>query len=422
MLAANFDDNQGKYRRKVFIGDLKIGMYVQELDRPWAETPFMFQGFPIKSDNEIDKLIEICDYVYIDVERGIDVPRAMRKPVAPDKSTARKLLEIANTSRTENCYPDTTDVEVELETSKKIYENAHQAVTDMFETLGNSGKVNVLELRDTTTRIVESVLRNPDAFMLMQKLKYKDRYHYAHAINSCALAAAFCRHLGLPREELKEISLGALMLDIGILKMPTALIRKQGRLTPAMFKLVKCHVEFGIKFLESIAEFPKTAKEMVATHHERVNGKGYPKGLRGEQIPVCGRIAAIVDVYLAMTSERPYKKPLSAHEAICEIYKWRKTDFHEELVEQFIQCIGAYPTGTLVELNSGQVGIILSQNRLRHLYPKILLILNADKTHYQEPHTLDLWEHAQKYKGKILDIKRALESDAFGIDPADYYL
>jgi HD-GYP domain-containing protein (c-di-GMP phosphodiesterase class II) len=422
MLASGIDDNQDTHRKKVAIRELEVGMYVQELDRPWAETPFMFQGFPIKSSNEIDMLLELCEYVYIDVERGMDAPRVYRKPAASGRSVAQELLDIANVAHTESVYPDTTDVEEELDAAKKIYEDAHQSVHDMFDVLGSGGKVNILEIRDTTNRIVDSVLRNPDAFVLLQKLKCKDRYHYSHAINSCALAASFSRHLGLPREELKEIALGALMLDIGILKMPVALLKKQGRLTPAMFKLVRHHVDFGIQFVKNIPEFPKTAQEMVATHHERVNGKGYPRGLAGEQIPVCGRIAAIVDCYLAMTGERPYKDPISDYAAISEIYKWRNIDFHEELVEQFIQCVGAYPTGTLVELSSGQVGIILSQNRLRRLYPKVLLILNADKTHYQEPHTLDLWEYARESKGEVLDIKRALESDAFGINPADYYL
>jgi len=422
MLASNVDDNKDTHRKKVAIQELEVGMYVQELDRPWADSPFMFQGFPIKSDDEIDMLLELCEYVYIDVERGMDAPHVYRKPVASGKSVAQELLNIASIANTENIYPDTADVEDELDAAKKIYEDAHQSVHDIFDVLGGGGKVNILDIRDTTNRIVDSVLRNPDAFVLLQKLKYKDRYHYAHAINSCALAASFSRHLGLPREELKEIALGALMLDIGILKMPDALLKKQGRLTPAMFKLVRYHVDFGIGFVKNIAEFPNTAREMVATHHERVNGKGYPKGLAGEQIPVCGRIAAIVDCYLAMISERPYKKSVSEHEAICEIYKWRNIDFHEELIEQFIQCVGAYPTGTLVELTSGQVGIILSQNRVRRLYPKVLLILDADKTRYQQPHTLDLWEYAQKSKGKVLDIKRALASDAFGIDPADYYL
>jgi HD-GYP domain-containing protein (c-di-GMP phosphodiesterase class II) len=422
MQTSGLDDNQHAYRKKVAIQELEVGMYVQELDRPWAETPFMFQGFPVKNSSEIDMLMELCEYVYIDVERGADAPRVYRKPVSYGRPVAKELLAIANIEHAENVYPDTTDIGDELDTAKNIYEDAHRSVHEMFDVLGSGGMVNILELRETTNRIVDSVLRNPDAFMLLQKLKYKDRYHYSHAINSCALAASFSRHLGLPREELKEIALGALMLDVGILKMPNALLKKQGRLTPAMFKLVRHHVDFGIQFLKNVPEFPRMALEMVASHHERVNGKGYPRGLVGEQIPVSGRIAAIVDCYIAMTGERPYKDQLSEHVAICEIYKWRNIDFNEDLVEQFIQCVGAYPTGTLVELTSGQVGIILSQNRIKRLYPKVLLVLNTDKTHYQEPHTLDLWEYAQKSKGRALDIKRALESDAFGIDPADYYL
>jgi HD-GYP domain-containing protein (c-di-GMP phosphodiesterase class II) len=258
--------------------------------------------------------------------------------------------------------------------------------------------------------------------MLLQIIKNKDSYSYTHAVNCCALAASFCRHLGFAEEEIADIALGALMLDVGIVKLPNTILEKNGPLSPASLKLVRHHVNFSMDMVKRIPQVPEIVYDMIMTHHERMNGKGYPRGIDGSQIPVCGRIAAIVDCYDAMISKRPYKKSLSPSEAVCEIYKWRSIDFHEDLVEQFIQCLGAYPTGTLVALNSGQVGIVMSQNRLRRLYPKILLILDSEKVRYEQPKILDLWEYANQSRDMVLEIQRTVDPNMLGIDPTDYYL
>lgn len=409
-------------RKKIDTKHLAIGMYVQELDRPWVETPYLFQAFKIKDQSEIEGLQELCDFVYIDLELGIDSPIDFRHSIQSNKPTDEILIRISRSSAGSNAYSDITTVEKELNTAKTLYQESLQAIGKMFSRIMAGEKISAPEIESATNNVVDSVLRNPDAFMLLRKLKDKDEHRFSRAIDTCALVASFCRHLGLPESELRAFAMGALMLDIGTIRLPSILLNKPGPLTPASFKLVRHHVEFGLDILKHTDGLPKVCAEMLATHHERFNGRGYPNGLRESQIPVSGRIAAIVDCYDAMTSNRPYKKSLSPHEAICELYKWRDIDFPGELIEQFIQCLGIYPTGTLVELSSGQVGIILSQNRVRRLYPKLLLILNADREHYEEPHILDLWEHARKYKGKVLEIKKALDPKDVGIDPSDYYL
>ena len=216
--------------------------------------------------------------------------------------------------------------------------------------------------------------------------------------------------------------MGGLLLDIGFTKLPGSLLNTQSALNPLMLKVVRHHVNYGMEILNNTSDLPPIVREMIMTHHERINGNGYPNAMKGEQIPVCGRIAAILDCYDAMISNRPHKKGMSPIAAICAMYNWRNIDFHEDLVEQFIQCIGAYPTGTLVELNSGQVGIVISQNRLRRLYPKILLILSVDGKRYEYPHTVDLWEYSQETRGQELEIKRSVDADDLGIDLSDYYL
>lgn len=415
-------ENEDVNVEKVNCNDLKVGMYIQELDRPWLETPFMFQGFLISRDDEIDALQRYCEYVFIDRDRGeIDI-RITHTRVESTASATSCIKTIANRTGSGSKYPDTVVVEKELETARKTYEESSHTIEHVFSTVHSGGALNLDDASNTTSNIVDSVMRNPDAFMLLQCMKSKDHYRYTHAINCCALAATFCRHLGFSKAEIQEVSMGALLLDIGIIKVPDSMIGIQGTLNPLSMKLVRHHVNFGLEILDKTPNIPSLVRDMVLTHHERINGKGYPYALKAEQIPVCGRIAAIVDCYDAMISNRPHRKSTSPTEAICAMYSWRNIDFHEDLIEQFIQCIGAYPTGSLVELNSGQIGIVMSQNRVRRLYPKILLILNADGVRYESPTTVDLWEYAQKTRGTVLDINKVVDADELGIDPSDYYL
>ncbi len=425
MNAVSEDRDDGKHlasTKRISTVNLMEGMYVQELDRPWVETPFMFQGFTVERQREIDILQELCEFVYINVDLGVDAPDVYHQHDPSRKVTMQQLVQVSKLPRPQAKYDDITDVEHELEPAKETYKKSQRLVDDLFNDIRNKGKLNVPAINEAVDEITDSVLRNPDAFMLLRQLKTKDAYSYSHAIDSCALAASFCRHLGFPKNELKDVAMGTLLLDVGKLKVPAEILEKQGRLTEEEFSMMQRHVTFGVEMLVGAGNIPKTTIEMVATHHERLNGKGYPQKLKGETIPVSGRIAAIVDCYDAMTSERPYKKSASAHDAIRELYKWRGTDFQEELVEQFIQCLGIYPTGTLVELNSGQVAIVLSQNRVRRLSPKLLLILNADKVPYEKPHVLDLMKYEEETLSERLTISQALDPEDFDIDPSDYYI
>lgn len=402
--------------------DLRVGMHVSELDRPWLGTPFMFQGFRIKSVDEIELLQKCCDYVYVNRK---DVPvdlRVINLDKASENVSVSRILEISGNGKYSSRYADTATVEEELGTAKKIFSDSHAATADIFNSAESTGSVDLNRIQKATTDIVDSVLRNPDAFMLLQRLRNKSSYRYNHAVNCCSLAASFCRFLGFSRDEVQEVALGAMLLDIGTVRLPSEMLEMNSPLSPLLQKLARHHVNFGLDIVKESKDIPKVAHEMIRTHHERMSGKGYPAGLQGEQIPVSGRIAAIVDCYDAMVSIRPYRGGMPPTKAICELYKWRNIDFNEDLVEQFIQCVGAYPTGSLVELNSGQIGIILSQNRVHRLYPKVLVIMNGDRVRYEKPHTIDLWEYYEKTKGKVLDIKCVIHPDEININLSDYYL
>ena len=205
-------------------------------------------------------------------------------------------------------YEDITSVEDELQHARASHNKSQTLVQDLFHDISNKGTLNIPAVKEAVDEITDSVLRNPDAFMLLRQLKAKDSYSYSHAIDSCALAASFCRHLGYPKEELKDVAMGTLLLDIGKLKVPEEILNKKNYLTKEEFRLMQQHVTIGVEILTAAGNVSSTVLAMVATHHERLNGKGYPQQLEGEAIPVCGRIAAIVDCYDAMTSDRPHKK------------------------------------------------------------------------------------------------------------------
>ncbi len=161
---------------------------------------------------------------------------------------------------------------------------------------------------------------------------------------------------------------------------------------------------------------------MIAHHHERVNGKGYPNKLKGNDIPLFGRIAAIVDCYDAISSNRSYAKAISPAEAVRKLYEWRDIDFHAALVEVFIQALGIYPAGSMVELSTGEVGVVMSEYRARRLRPKVMVILDKDKRLLAEFPTIDLYLVSQNEAGEEINIKQSLEPGSYGVNPSELLL
>lgn len=409
--------------KKVDTQDLAPGMYISRLDRPWVETPFPFQGFRIKDQNDVANLQRDCQFVYIDIERGEPAKRYLETTT---RSATRRidtgLQRILRSKPGRPVYTDRVSVEEELTPARASHHSACERVSNILDDVRSGRKLNVGAAQQAVNSMIESILRNPDAFMWLSKLKNKDSYTYTHSIDTCALAITFGRHLGLPRKDLEQVAIGTLLFDIGKMKLPEEFLDKPGRLTEAEFALMQEHVAHSVHLMTNSKGISATSIEVAFSHHERHNGSGYPRGLTSDQTSVYGKIAAIVDCYDAITSERPYSVAMSPHDAIRSLYEWRNVDFQEELVEQFIQCLGVYPTGTLVELNTGQIGIVLSQNRVRRLRPKVMLVLNADKHAYDIAPTIDLMIEAADRQGQMLEISRSLDPGSYGIDPTAYFL
>jgi HD-GYP domain-containing protein (c-di-GMP phosphodiesterase class II) len=300
-----------------------------------------------------------------------------------------------------------------------MYQDYDVMVTRFYDDIRANNRIAVVELQEPVNNIVDSIIRNPDACMLLTKLRRKGDYIYNHAIGCSVWAAAMGRQLGLPKKVLVSMSLGALLIDVGKLQVPDAILNKSGQLSFREREIAKGHIDFGLAMLQKTKGVDSIAFQMVLTHHERHNGKGYPKGLAGKSIPVYGRIAGIVDTYDALVSDKPYRPGLAPSEAIRTLYNVREVDFQPELVEEFIQALGVYPAGSLVELSNGQVGIVVAEHRSRRLRPRLLLLLDRAKKALETKTYLDLHRISHDDNGKPLEILRSLTPGEYGLRPED---
>jgi len=400
--------------KQVTVAELRRGMYISRLDRPWTETPFLFQGFHVTRARELEILQDYCEHVFVDFHRTREIEYETAQPNDPDL--------IAPLPKPAEQYEDECTVEAEMGTAQRAMAQVSETVHQIIDNLQQGKSLNIPNTGRALETLVSSMLRNPDAMMLLQQLRNRDEYAYSHSIGTSILAVAFSRHMGFSQRQIKFFAMGALLLDIGKIKVSEELLKRPGRLSDDEFAEVKRHVQYGLDLLEGANGVSQLTLDVVACHHERFDGSGYPRGLKGRHIPVHARMAGIIDTYDAITSDRPYAAAMSPHEAIRRLYDLGGRDFQKELVEQFIQCIGAYPTGTLVELSTGEVGVVVTQNRVRRLRPTVMLILGSEKRALKEPITLDLIESVHNERGEQIDIIKAHSPGAFGIHPEEYYL
>jgi HD-GYP domain-containing protein (c-di-GMP phosphodiesterase class II) len=393
-------------------------MYVSHLDRPWTETPFPFQGFLVAKESELRGLKRHCAHVFIDVG----------KDLAPSSSTMGSAAPLAAhippapLPRPSVKYEKQAAVEDELKIASEVREAINDKVGECIEDIRSGRAPNLSSVKQAIARMEESIVRNPDAFMWLRQLRKKDADSHTHCIDYSALAVAFGRQLGLPAEQIHELALGALLFDIGKTKIPEKLLSKPGKLSDEEFSIVKMHVEFALGIIDGANGISLQTREMFATHHEHFDGSGYPKRLKGREIPLLGRIAAIIDFYDAVTSDRPYSSAMSPHDAIKYLYTFRNTHYQDELIEQFIQTIGAYPVGTSVELSTDEVGIVIEKNQVRRLLPKVIIVLDANKIPVGNPPIRDLMLEANENWSGFVSIEKSLDPGSHGIDPEDYYL
>lgn len=513
---------------KVFTTDLKVGMFVADLDRPWVDTPFLLQGFTIEDDEQIAALRTHCEYVIVDRARSVgdqfeaapsggpaqqpapatanlqsaaaaQPSKARLKPVeapaAPGKATPKlKMIRLEDVSRGASrpapgggdedeesgdsmfgrvlgglkgmlgggggarkpapaprpaaipeaqpetpqefearasllppgiqvqTYQNVVSVEEEAPRAREVISQSTDLLDKLVQDIRLGQSFEVERVEEIVDDMVDSIVRNPQALMWVAKLREQDITAYGHGLQVSVYLTSFGRHLGFPRAQLSQLAQVGLLLDIGKIRLPRELLQKQGRLTDVEFDSAKAHVQHGIEILKETPNFPRDVLAGIEQHHERMNGSGYPKGLVGEEIGIYGRMAGIVDCFAALTNHRPYAAAVSSYEALRSIAAWGGEYFHEPLVQQFVSSVGVFPVGSLIELNTGEVAIVVEHSKVRRLKPRVLVVTDPDKQPVSYPSMLDLLYNPKRGGDEAAFIKRGLAPGAYGLDLKDFYL
>lgn len=400
---------------KIDVADLQIGMYVCELDRPWLESPFLFQGFLLEGEENIEEVRKVCEYVYVDPERSHDSVQS--KLISQAAGTWTKAQVSPRSFQQQSTVEvDGIDYREHLFLARKIHTQARNFMSDLHGNIRQGGKqVDVKMAKTLVTDLADNIMINPHAMMWLTHLKQRHEYTLTHSINVCILALTFGRHMDLERGQLEILGLGALLHDIGKLRIPTEILDKPGRLTPEEFAVMKTHPVEGYQILKDDKHLPPDALDVVHYHHERISGKGYPDGLTTQQITLLTKMASIVDVYDAITSDRCYHDGISPYKALQNMYGWTKADFDKELIEAFMSCMGVYPVGSIVELNNGQIGIVIATTPKTRLRPIVLLIMDEKRQHYRTRRIFNMSSQVWDRDKKHLEIKHIVEPNELGV-------
>ncbi len=395
---------------RIIASRLQVGMSVLELDRPWIETPFLLQGFTIGTRGDIKAIQEHCQFVFIDADS---------MPVRA-KSNVKSKVDVDKPGFFNNLYKKraevvSTSVEKELSTAHTVQQKASKLVKNCMQDILLGNAVNEQAVKESVTDTVESVVRNPDAMTWLTRLANKDDRTSQHSVNCCILSVTFGRFIGLPKEELGKLAVSALMHDVGKLQVPTEMLNKPGSLTAEEMKIVRQHPTHSRNLLMSAGKYFLPAVDVAYTHRERMNGTGYPRKLTGSQISPFARMLAVIDTYEAMTSEQAYREEFSPFETLKHLNAKKGSQFDEQLVKLFIRLIGVFPVGSIVELTTGQIGIVITSNREDNLRPKILVMLDQNKL-AMERSILNLSRNNVDALGRAIKIARTLRKGDYGID------
>lgn len=417
----------GVQQKKVFAHDLEIGMFVSDLDRPWHQTPFPIQGFYIRSQDDIRAITSHCKWVSVDVAEARDKAGSAKdnKPVFGRSRSAndrkRQEFQLPPLSLREPVQHETvTSLRKELKASRTLITDAETALRRAFQSLHENRIPDLSEVAKVTRNMVASVIRNPQAVLWLSRTRHYDDFTYQHAVNTAVWALIVGRELGLNEGLLYHLGMGCLLSQAGKLKLPQALLNNEGRLDSDDFALYRSYVEKGVQSLED-SGVSRAVLSVVQNHRERHNGSGFPEGLRGDRIPLLAKIAGLAEYFESLVGARKQSEALTPARAVRLLYDLRNIEFQEDLVEKFIAAVGVYPTGSLVELNDGQRGVVVSHSPERRLWPKVMVMTDRAHKPLKTARILDLAKYNEGRAGEeAMAILECLPAGTDGLDPDHY--
>lgn len=373
--------------KKIPLSELKPGMYIHDLNVGWMDHPFLRNQFPLNNEEELARIHATgVREVYIDTELGLDV--GDHAPTA-DEVKAGIEAEILQAASEPSPIIQVSFAE-EIKRAKRIHTQAHNVVKSVMRDVRLGQAVQMEAVEEVVEAITDSILRNAGALVGLSGIKEKDEYTFLHSVSVCTLMVTFAKSLGFTQDMIKLAGAGGLLHDTGKMKVPNEILNKPGRLTDAEFDIMRSHPEEGWKILKDIPGIDDITLDITLHHHERMDGSGYPHKLPGDQISKMAQMAAVVDVYDAITSDRCYHKGMPAPEGLRKLWEWSKFHFNPELVQAFMRCVGIYPVGSLVKLESGRLAIVIQQNEGTLLQPVVKAIFSSKSNSYITPLDIDL--------------------------------
>ena len=397
--------------KRIRSDQLLSGMFIHDLNCGWMDHPFVFNSFKVKDMQTVEQIIAAgIRELYIDSEKGWDVADAQTH----EEYHAQMHEQItALADKHQIILNPQTSLKDEIQQAKTVHAQAHIVVHHLMSDIRMGKQIELAKISPVVENITDSIFRNKDACISLLRIRNKDEYTFQHSVSVCALLVAFSRELGYEKEVILEAGIGGLLHDIGKMKVPDSILNKPGALTESEFSIMKSHAALGREVLTQTEGMPKTAIVITGQHHERYDGTGYPDKIQKDEISKFGQMAAIVDVYDALTSDRVYHKGMDPTAALKKLFEWSKFHFNAELVQRFICLIGIYPVGSLVKLESGVLAVVINPGIESLLRPIVRTVYDIKHERYVTPRDVDLSK-------KLDSIVQSESPRNWGINPFNY--
>lgn len=360
--------------QKIALNQVKLGMYITEIESASGQLKVKMGG-RIRKQQHLEKMKnQQVKYVYVDFDRNeVDLQAS---PTA-NKAAEKKSRKVSQSNAEE------------ISIATNLYDEAKAIQEKLLSSVSKKKVVDYEMVQASSKQIIDSVFQNSDTLLLISNLKNVDNYHFEQAINSCILMTTFAIFLGFEKSVVNDVAIGAFMHDLGISRISPKILNKPGSLNKKEFDEIKKHVGYGTEIIEESPQMSEISVDIVANHHERLDGSGYPNGLDGDKLDIYARMMAIVDTFNAMTSDRYHQQACTQLKAFNTMLD-KPEHYDQTLVQKFIKCLGIYPVGSLVKLKSGRIGIVYRANRKEPLKPKVISFYSLNQRHYTEAKIINL--------------------------------
>lgn len=387
------------------IGQLQPGMYIAQVLEQSGSLKIKTQGL-VSTKQAITKLSgQGVTKVLVDLSKS---KLAEQAPAEPEPKPAP--------TETKPQINETVSFDKEINKASELYQQAKQIQSKAFENMKAGAPIDTDSVKGAATGLIDSVFRNQDALACMTRMRVKDQYLMEHSINVAIIITIFAKHLKLDQDVIQELATGAMLMDLGMIGISSTILNKKGKLTDAERATVEQHVNMGHKVLSKAQGLSPLSLEIIQDHHENVDGSGYPNGKTAEQLSMYGKMAKIVDCYDAITADRSYqgaKTPVSAFKIL---RSESGTTFDQDLVNEFIKCMGIHPVGTLVKMKSNKLGIVIKSNPVNPISPTVNVFYSIGNKCYIEPKIIDL-----SAKGVTDEIDRSVKPEDFKLDMLKFF-